>query len=171
MAAIVTPRSTSQSRITISDRDIVENVRTSPTRRPRGPGVRTQTVTDALPTSSPATRSNKTSTCDPSSGRHRGVVRRDLCQDTDPRARSNNHRHPRTPRHTPQRAHPRQCVSTSPDDPTILISTGGDQDRKRLHPVQPQSGPRQRELSRASVVESLERHGGPSPVARLDTDG
>jgi len=31
------------------------------------------------------------------------------------------HRHPRTPRHTPLRALPHQCVPTSPSDTTILI--------------------------------------------------
>src|SRR4051812_21633576 len=37
-----------------------------------------------------------------------------------------NQGHPRTPRHTPQRARPRQCVTTSPDGPCILIPKRGD---------------------------------------------
>jgi hypothetical protein len=61
IAATVTPQASSQSRIDSSARVVVGNVRTSP-RRPRGPGVRTHTVNDALPMSSPATRSNNTST-------------------------------------------------------------------------------------------------------------
>ncbi len=64
IAAIVTPDAVNQSRITCSERVIVANVRTS-LRQPRGPGMRTHTVTDALPTSSPVTRSNSTSTADP----------------------------------------------------------------------------------------------------------
>src|SRR4051794_32591077 len=53
--------------MTCSERVIVENVRVSARRPPRGPGVRTQTVSVFLPMSSPATRSNRTSTADPSS--------------------------------------------------------------------------------------------------------
>ena len=76
--------------------------------------------------SSPATRSNMTSmaTTPRTQRRTDGVARRVLCQDTDPRARSNNHRHPRTPRHTPLRAHPRQGVATSPDDASTLHPDG-----------------------------------------------
>jgi hypothetical protein len=66
-----------------------------------------------------------------------GVARRVLCQDTDPRARSSNQRHPRTPRQTPQRACPHQCVSASPDDQSILVRKGNDQDRKPSHLVHP----------------------------------
>jgi hypothetical protein len=40
---------------------VVLNVRVSARRPPRGPGVRTHTVTESLPTSRPATRSNMTS--------------------------------------------------------------------------------------------------------------
>ncbi len=40
-----------------------------------------------------------------------GAAGRDLCQETDPRARGSNNRHPRPPHHTPLRAHPRQCES------------------------------------------------------------
>src|SRR6478735_9273181 len=59
---MLTPSATSQSRITPSERVIVGNVRVSLRRRPaRLLGVRTHTVTAALPTSSPATRSNMTS--------------------------------------------------------------------------------------------------------------
>ena len=50
-----------QSAITAKDRVIVRNVRVSLCRRPPTPGVRTHTVTDFLPMSSPATRSNITS--------------------------------------------------------------------------------------------------------------
>jgi hypothetical protein len=65
MAAMVTPASTSQSRITRSEPNIVLKVRVSLRRPPRGPGVRTHTVTDSLPTSKPATRSNMTSMASP----------------------------------------------------------------------------------------------------------
>ena len=58
---MLTPASTSQSRITRNDPVIVLNVRVSLCRPRREPGVRTQTVTDSLPTSKPATRSNMTS--------------------------------------------------------------------------------------------------------------
>ena len=58
---MLTPASTSQSRITCNDPVVVLNVRVSLRRPPRGPGVRRHTVTDSLPTSRPATRSNMTS--------------------------------------------------------------------------------------------------------------
>ena len=48
---MLTPDSSSQSRITSNDRLIVENVRVSlrrPPRGPGGPGVRTHTVTEAI---------------------------------------------------------------------------------------------------------------------------
>src|SRR5215212_1476666 len=57
---MLTPASTSQPRIRCNDPVVVLNVRVS-LRRPREPVVRTHTVTEPLPTSSPATRSNMTS--------------------------------------------------------------------------------------------------------------
>ena len=65
IAAIVTPASTSQSRITRSEADIVLNVRVTLRRPPRRPGMRTHTVTESFPTSKPATRSNMTSMAPP----------------------------------------------------------------------------------------------------------
>ncbi|MCU1614482.1 MAG: hypothetical protein JWO98_2022 [Frankiales bacterium] len=61
IVAIVTPAETSQCRITRDEPAVVLNVRVSLC-RPRGPAVRTHTVSHALPTSSPAIRSNSTST-------------------------------------------------------------------------------------------------------------
>src|SRR5687768_10279430 len=66
---MLTPASTSQSRITRNDPVVVLNVRVSLRRPPRGPGVRTQTVNVSLPTSKPATRSNMTSMTPPSTVR------------------------------------------------------------------------------------------------------
>ena len=43
--------------------------------------------------------------------------------------------HPKTPRHTPLRAHPHQCVPTSPDDPPILIRQCSDRGRKPVTPL------------------------------------
>ncbi|GAB3062371.1 hypothetical protein GCM10027053_26020 [Intrasporangium mesophilum] len=54
--ARVTPDSSSQPVSTASERVIVGNVRVSLWRRPRGPGVRTHTVTVFLPMSSPWAR-------------------------------------------------------------------------------------------------------------------
>ncbi|ANS80050.1 hypothetical protein SGUI_2654 [Serinicoccus hydrothermalis] len=62
----------------------------------RAPGMRTHAVTESLPTSRPATRSKSTST--PTQPPFRSAAaalatdaaRKILCQDTDPRARSNN---------------------------------------------------------------------------------
>jgi hypothetical protein len=48
--------------MTTSARVVVLNVRVWLIRRPRAPGVRTQTHNDSLPMSNPATRSNRTST-------------------------------------------------------------------------------------------------------------
>ncbi len=76
---------------------------------PSGPRVRTHTVTDALPTSSRATRSNMTPSR-PSPvdhdlvGRPVGIARRGLCQDTDPRAHGSNQGAPRPRAGTPRRA-------------------------------------------------------------------
>src|SRR3954447_22189273 len=99
-----------------SARVVVANVRTS-LRRPRGPGVRTQTVSDALPMSNPATRSNNTSTGTPPRSAADGA------STGGSSARKQTHAltaaikgHPRTPRHTPRRAGRHQCVTTSPDD-------------------------------------------------------
>jgi hypothetical protein len=61
IAATVTPQSSARSRIS-SDLIIVENVRVSLLRLRPAAGVRTHTVTDAFRMSSPATRSNMTST-------------------------------------------------------------------------------------------------------------
>src|SRR5215210_6309545 len=105
---MLTPFSTSQSRITRNDPVVVLNVRVSACRPRRAPGVRTQTVTDAFPTSRPATRSYNTSIAitpllEPTPGTVRVgpgtcVDRRILCQDTGPRARSNNPEGSRGPR-------------------------------------------------------------------------
>src|SRR5215207_11166897 len=99
---MLTPASTSQSRITLNEPDMVLNVRVSACRRPFEPGIRGHTVTVSLPTSSPATRSNMTSIASlpfipEDDHRLPAPVRRDLCQDTDPRARSNNPVTPETP--------------------------------------------------------------------------
>src|SRR5829696_3705789 len=92
----------SQSRITCNDPVVVLNVRVTLRRPPRGPGVRTHTVTESFPTSRPATRSNMTSMAPPPlpSGDPRlmASVRRDLCQDTDPRAPSQQSSGNRDPR-------------------------------------------------------------------------
>jgi hypothetical protein len=74
--------------MTCSERVIVENVRVSARRPPRGPGVRTQTVSVALPMSSPATRSYRTSISDPllAIDDLQGVARRDLNAWTQTRA-------------------------------------------------------------------------------------
>src|SRR3954467_11512816 len=120
--------------MTCSERAIVENVRVSD-RRLRPSGVRTHTVSVFLPMSSPATRSNRTSTGDPSlwSTTNRGRPEGPHVKDTDPRAHGSNQGHPRTPRQTPLRALPHQGQPTSPDDRTILIAKGCDQDRKGFH--------------------------------------
>src|SRR6188472_1207983 len=94
MAAISTPFSTSQSRIIRNEANIVLNVRVCDLRPRLAPGVRTQTVTESFPTSSPATRSYMTSmaTPFPAARRSRGDGSRPegpSARDTDPRARSN----------------------------------------------------------------------------------
>jgi hypothetical protein len=97
ITAIVTPEASSQSRITSSARVVVGKRPRLP-RRPRGPGVRTHTVSVALPISRPATRSNSTTTGDPSSASTPiGAARSALCQDTDPRAHGSNQGAPEDP--------------------------------------------------------------------------
>ena len=71
----------SQSRITRNEPNIVLNVRVSLRLPRRAPGVRRHTVTESFPTSSPATRSNMTSTTAPfpvdaTLARQPGTVRR-----------------------------------------------------------------------------------------------
>jgi hypothetical protein len=44
-------------------------------------------------------------------------------------------RHPKTSRHTPLRAHPHQCVPTSPDDTLILIRQGSDRRSQTVTPL------------------------------------
>jgi hypothetical protein len=111
---------------------MVLNVRVSARRRPLGPGVRTQTVTVSLPTSKPATRSNMTSIASlPPSARKATIastasVRRDLCQDTDPRARSTIQRQPKPPRHTPATGSPAPVCLDVTGRPPILISQCND---------------------------------------------
>ena len=62
-------------------------------------------------------------------------VRRDLCQDTDPRALlATIQRQPRPPRHTPKRARPHQCVSTSPADPPFSSASAA---TRRAQPITP----------------------------------
>src|SRR5215216_4916281 len=133
---MLTPASTSQSRITLNEPDMVLNVRVSACRRPFEPGIRRHTVTVSLPTSSPATRSNMTSIASlpfhPEGG-HRlpAPVRRDLCQDTDPRARSNNPVTPETPRHTPATGSPAPvCVDVTGRHHQFSSASEAIEDRK-----------------------------------------
>src|SRR5215207_5030862 len=128
---MLTPASTSQSRITRNDPVVVLNVRVWLRRPPRGPGVRTQTVNDSLPTSKPATRSNMTS-MSPPFRREATIASRRRSGGTSARTQtrvlswqqSSGNRDPRAI-HL-HRARPHQCVSTSPADPPILISQCSD---------------------------------------------
>src|SRR5215211_2537571 len=137
---MLTPASTSQSRITLNEPDMVLNVRVSACRRPFEPGIRRHTVTVSLPPSSPATRSNMTSIASlpfhPEGG-HRlpAPLRRDLCQDTDPRARSNNPVTPETPAPYTCNGLARTSVCRRHRTaPPILISQCSDlEERNRLH--------------------------------------
>jgi hypothetical protein len=141
IAAIVTPSATSQSRITPSERVIVANVRVCDVRRPALVlGVRTQTVTDALPTSSPATRSNITSipTNPFPSNPPTGVDRRASPGRSSARTQTHalygsNQAATRRPRaiHLNGLHDPYQCVPTSPDDTTILILRRSDLPRSQ----------------------------------------
>src|SRR5688500_3768426 len=136
---MLTPASTSQSRITRNDPVVVLNVRVWLRRPPRGPGVRTHTVNVSLPTSRPATRSNKTSMSPPfhPSGDHHltGSVRRDLCQDTDPRALlATIQRQPRSPRHTPTSGSPAPVCVDVAGRPPILISQCSDSKSATITP-------------------------------------
>jgi hypothetical protein len=98
-------------------------VRVSLRRSPRVPGVRTQTVTQSLPTSRPTTRAEH--------GLHRVLLSREA-----PRARrrrpggtsawtqtacslATNSAAIEAARHTSPRAHPHLCVSTPPADTVI----------------------------------------------------
>src|SRR4029453_11941540 len=123
IAAMLTPASTSQSRITRNDPDMVLNVRVSARRRPLGPGIRTQTVNVSLPTSSPATRSNMTSIA----SLPRSPARRPSPHGVGPEGPLPGHR-PACSKQKPngnraprvihlQRARPHQCVPTSPGPP------------------------------------------------------
>src|SRR3954447_6798517 len=78
--------------------------------------------------SSPATRSNNTSTATtPSASTTGGASPGGSSARTQTHALyGSNQGHPRTPRHTPQRAPPHQCETTSPDDPAILIPKASD---------------------------------------------
>src|SRR5829696_7591890 len=145
----------SQSRITCNDPGVVLNVRVWLRRPPRGPGTRTQTVAESFPTSRPATRSNMTSTAPPplhqGDPRLMASVRRDLCQDTDPRALlATIQRQPRPPRHTPKRARPHQCVSTSPADPPFSSASAA---TRRAQPITPLA----REAVRTVAVDRQQR--------------
>src|SRR3954447_13229104 len=92
--------------MTCSERVIVENVRVWDRRPPRGPGVRTQTVSVFLPMSSPATRSYRTSTSDP------------LLTSTTCRASSGG---PSMQGHRPARS---RQQSRAPEDPAPNTSAG-----------------------------------------------
>ena len=54
----------------------------------------------------------------------------------------------RSPRHTPQRAHPRQCVSTSPADPPFSSVSAA---TRRAQPIAPQSRARLTQLAGPTV--------------------
>src|SRR5215217_6317891 len=129
----------SQSRITCNDPVVVLNVRVWLRQPPRGPRTRTQTVAESFPTSRPATlvEHDLHGPSSPPSGDPRlmASVRRDLCQDTDPRALlATIQRQPRPPRHTPKRARPHQCVSTSPADPPLSSASAA---TRRAQPITP----------------------------------
>ena len=119
------PLSTSQSRITPSDPVVVLNVRVSCAGHAARPGVRTHTVTRALPI--PAPRPGRRALPSRSTPSHRPTgppARPGQASPGRSSAGIQTHvlaatiqRHPKTPRHTPQRAHPHQCVPTSPSDP------------------------------------------------------
>ena len=122
---MLTPHSVSQSRITRNDPVVVLNVRISLCRPRRAPGVRTHTVTESLPTSRPATRSNNTSISDSfrsaAAAIAAAVARKVLCQDTDPRARSNSPEAPEDPASYTSTGSPAPVCPDVAGRPPILI--------------------------------------------------
>src|SRR3954447_10752413 len=93
--------------------------------------------------SRPATRSNSTSIPTTSSSGDDGWT-----PPGGPSARTQTHAlygsnqgHPRTPRHTPQRARPHQCETTSPDDLAILIPKASDSRSRADTPHAPRLRP------------------------------
>src|SRR5215207_7228986 len=120
----------SQSRITCNDPVVVLNVRVWLLRPPRGPGTRTQTVAESFPTSRPATRSNMTSIPSPFPR-----LRRLSPHHVGPEGPLPGHR---PPRHTPKRARPHQCVSTSPADPQFSSASAA---TRRAQPITPDAPP------------------------------